>query len=311
VVGAAGAAALILLSAIGAGSGRWEMPRRDLDVALSFLDDPGDEGAFRVLWVGDPEVLPVAGWRLTDDAQYAVTSHGLPEIQDQWAGSSGGATAALRQALRASANRETTRLGRLLAPMGVRYVVVVERLGPKAFAPRRVPAPAGVSDTLGTQLDLEEVGVDPALLVFENTAWAPVRSALPEAFVLDDPGDPSDDPVAEALSRAAVADLSEATPALPDQTGFTDFSGPVEPGEVIYQGTGPFGAWNLEVEGTEIQPQPAFGFGTAFTIEDGGDAELTYDRDLGRAVLLLAQIALWAVVLFRLARRRARTGGIA
>jgi hypothetical protein len=311
LVGAAGGAALILLFAIGAGSGRWDMPRGDLDAALSFLDDPGDEGAFRTLWVGDPEVLPVAGWRLTDDAQYAVTSQGRPEIQDQWAGSSGGATAALREALRASANGETTRLGRLLAPMGVRYVVVVERLGPKAVASRRVPAPPGVSDTLGAQLDLEEVGVDPALLVFENTAWAPIRSALPETVDLDDSGDGRDDPVAEALSRAAATDLSGATPVLPDQSGFTDFSGPVESGELIYQGTAPFGAWRLQVDGTTIDPQPAFGFGSAFPVENGGDAELTHDRDVGRVILLLAQIALWVVVAFRLARRRARIGGIA
>ena len=310
VVGAVAGAGLVLLFTIGAGSGRWEMPRRDLDTALSFLDDTGDEGAFRVLWVGDPEVLPVAGWRLTDDAQYAVTSHGLPEVQDQWAGSSGGATAALREALRASADRETSRLGRLLAPMGVRYVVVVERLGPKAFAPRRVAAPAGVSDTLGSQLDLEEVGVDPALLVFENAAWAPIRSVLPESVMLADPEDESDDPVAEALSGAAVADLSGAAPALPDETGFTDFSGPVEAGQVIYQGTGPFGAWNLEVDGTSIEPQRAFGFGSAFAVDAGGDAQLTHDRDLLRIVLLAGQVALWVYVLFRLARRRARTGGI-
>jgi GT2 family glycosyltransferase len=310
VIGAAGGVALILLFAIGAGSGRWEMPRRDLDVALSFVDDPGDEGAFRVLWVGDAEVLPVAGWRLTDDAQYAVTSHGLPEVQDQWAGSSGGATAALGESLRASARRETSRLGRLLAPMGVRYVVVVERLGPKAFAPRRVPAPEGVSDTLASQLDLEEVGVDPALLVYENTAWAPVRSALPESVVPADGDEDVDDPVAEALSQAAVADLSGARPVLPDQNGFTDFSGPVESGDVIYSGTGPFGAWNLEVDGTAIDPQPAFGFGSAFVVDEGGDAELSHDRDLLRAVLLLVQIALWVAVLFRLARRRVRSGGI-
>jgi hypothetical protein len=194
--------------------------------------------------------------------------------------------------------------------MGVRYVVVVERLGPKAFSPRRVPAPEGVSDTLASQLDLEEVGVDPALLVYENTAWAPVRSALPESVVLTDGDEEADDPVAEALSQASVVDLSASRPVLPDQNGFTDFSGPVESGDVIYTGTGPFGAWNLEVDGTAIDPRPAFGFGSAFVVEEGGDAELSHDRDLVRAVLLLAQIALWVVVLFRLARRRARTGGI-
>ena len=80
---------------------------------------------------------------------------------------------------------------------------------------------------------------------------------------------------------------------------------------MIYQGTAPFGAWRLQVDGTTIDPQPAFGFGSAFPVENGGDAELTHDRDVGRVILLLAQIALWVVVAFRLARRRARIGGIA
>jgi hypothetical protein len=199
--------------------------------------------------------------------------------------------------------------------MGVRYVVVVERLAPKAFAPRRVPAPAGVSATLGSQLDLEEVGVDPALLVYENTAWAPVRSVLPDGLELAEPGDdpvddPVDNPVAEALSQAAVADLSDAAPALPDELGFTEFRGDVEAGQTIYQGTAPFGSWSLEVDGETAEKRPAFGFGSAFIVEEDGVATLTHDRSVGRIVLLLVQIVLWGFVLVRLARRRARVGGV-
>ncbi|MEL7210520.1 MAG: hypothetical protein AAGK32_20195, partial [Actinomycetota bacterium] len=148
--------------------------------------------------------------------------------------------------------------------------------------------------------------------VFENAAWAPIRSVLPETVDLDEAGDEQvEDPVAAALSQAVGARLTGAEPALPVRDGFTDFSGPVEAGQTIYQGTGPFGGWSLTVDGEEVDARPAFGFGSAFTVESSGEAKLSYERDLGRVLLLLAQIAAWCYVLFRLARRRARSGGIA
>ena len=38
------------------------------------------------------------------------------------------------------------------------------------------PIPAGVSATVGRQLDLRRLDVDPAVELYESTAWMPVRS---------------------------------------------------------------------------------------------------------------------------------------
>ena len=44
--------------------GRWHLPARDYRSQLSWMPDHQREGAFRVLWIGDPEALPLQGWPL-------------------------------------------------------------------------------------------------------------------------------------------------------------------------------------------------------------------------------------------------------
>lgn len=307
VVGLLAAGAVLVSATV---SGRWDMPATDFRLALSFLDDR-DDGDFRVLWMGQADVMPVGGWSLADDVLYGTTTNGLPVITDQWAGSPEGATEALAEAVIAARDSQTSRLGRLLAPMGVRYVVVAEGLAPAAVNEVVEPAPEAVLDSLAGQIDLEEVGVDPAVVVYENTAWAPLRSTLPPSALVQEPDDESADPrspVDEALARGAATDLTRAKPVLPDEVGFTEFRGPVEEGQVVYHASAPVGSWRLAVDGQAVAPEPAFGFGSAFTVPAGGMASLTHSGSGGRLPLLVLQIGLWALVLVRLARLSARRG---
>ena len=67
----------------------------------------------------------------------------------------------------------TDRLGRLLAPMAIRYVVVPVRSAPAASNGAELPVPDTLISSLGSQLDLRKVDIDDALYVYENTAWIP------------------------------------------------------------------------------------------------------------------------------------------
>ena len=59
--------------------------RRMTYVSLSLLDDR-DIGPSS-LWLGAPEVLPLAGWPIGQDGLYAATSvRGHPDIRHQWVG---------------------------------------------------------------------------------------------------------------------------------------------------------------------------------------------------------------------------------
>jgi hypothetical protein len=283
--------------------GRWHLPRNDYDVALGFFEEQEQEAPFRVLWIGDPTVLPVAGWRLGEEAQYGTTSHGLPEISEQWAGNEEPSTSVLGEALAAASRRETSRLGRLLGSMGIRYVVIPERLAPEPFAEEEFPPPATVREALAAQLDLEQIAVNPAVTLYENAAWAPTRAILEEEGVGDIEEDLLQTGPRTALAAAAAQDLSGSSPALGDVRGPAEFRGPVRGQGELYLAAGPTSGWSLTVEGESAPHRVAFGWANAFDLPRGGVATLTYDTPLERYVLLALQAALWFGVLILLRRR--------
>lgn len=286
-------------------NGRWFAPRGDFDSSLSFLDEEVEEAPFRVLWIGDPDVVPLSGWELDDDVIYATTDDGQPDVTDLWAGSSRGATSLVGDALQAAGSRQTNRLGHLLAPMGVQYVIVVEQLAPEPFSDETRPVPAHVTNTLDEQLDLEALEVNPALEVYRNIAWAPSRTFLADADV--GAGDRS------ALALAAATDLTGAEVALPDEVHFNKFEGPVEAGDQVYLASASASGWQLRSGGESAERREAFGWANAFAVTGSGDGTLRYVTPVTRYGLLALQGALWFVVLFALFRgqlgpRRLRKG---
>lgn len=177
--------------------GRWELPEREFNEKLGFVVEERAETPFRVVWLGEADTLPLAGWKLdapslTGDAvtlMYASTDQALPGPEALWPGAESAATGELGEALAFAAEGGTSRLGEMLAPMGVRYLMVPERLAPDAdgespdtgesedleLARRPVAsapdAVAPVVDSLQRQLDLSSIPVGGDLRVFENAAW--------------------------------------------------------------------------------------------------------------------------------------------
>jgi GT2 family glycosyltransferase len=149
--------------------GRWGSPSRGLDRTLSFVDVARDEEAFRVLWVGDPDVLPLSGRRYDDAVSYQVTATGAPAVRDLFPSDGGGRWADLEDALDDTAAAATNRLGERLAPLGVRYVLLPQRKDPLELG-ELVPA-SPLVDALGRQFDLAEVNISSAVRVWENTGW--------------------------------------------------------------------------------------------------------------------------------------------
>src|SRR5205807_10417287 len=155
-------------------SGRWRMPTNDLARSAEWMHTEAAHGSFRVLWVGDPDVLPGTGWRLGPGLAYSTSRNGPPEADQLWPGSSAGPTRRVGAALGVARNGRTTRLGHLLAPMAIRYIAVPTRLVPGRASSPDFPVPATVRDGLAAQLDLRQLPSDPALVVYENTASAPL-----------------------------------------------------------------------------------------------------------------------------------------
>ena len=104
--------------------GWWYAPRTTMMTLLGPRVAADDFGDFRVLYVGDPRVLPAAPHDLGDGVAYALTGPGVPPIADRWTAPGTNADDELAVALTDVASGVTQRGGRLLAPFAIRYVVV-------------------------------------------------------------------------------------------------------------------------------------------------------------------------------------------
>jgi GT2 family glycosyltransferase len=282
---AAAAVVLGTIPVLGAAfDGRWSMPAGDHSRALGFIDAENDEVPFRVLWLGDPAALPLGSWELDDGVAYATTDDGTPQAQDLWAGSDDGRTGLIADALDLARSGQTARLGRLLAPMGVRYVVVTERAAPAPFATQELPRPAGLRATLDAQLDLEPLDVPAGLTVFRNQAFYPARAVVSAVNTPPESG---------GISAALSIDLSRARLALPDHDGHLQWSGPAEADSTVLLSAAHSDRWQLVVDGKAVPHTKPFGWANGFTVSADGDATLRFRTPILRYGILLLEVLAW------------------
>jgi hypothetical protein len=275
--------------------GRWKMPRGGYDRTLRFQAQEAAQGpAFRVLWLGSPSVLPVAGWKLppsVGQGTYATTI-ALPSARNLWSGPETGITELLPGALATARSGDTSRLGQLLAPMGVRYIVVADQLAPAPFGGLHQDADPALDDLLARQLDLQEIGVNPSIRVFRNTSWMPMAVDLGSQSSVRDP---------------VALDPGQLGPAL-DDAAVTRYRGEVPGGTAIHLAEAFSPEWRLEGPGAAGEstsggsgtPGPAheasFGWANRFAVGAGGKVEVGYKVPGERVALALVQVALWLLV---------------
>jgi hypothetical protein len=176
--------------------------------------------------------------------------------------------------------------------MGVQYIALPQRSAPSPFADEQRPLPQSVLTALGAQLDLEEVQLDPAIRLYRNTAFAPVRALVADTAALD----------ASAVEAMQRVDLSSSFPVLPDRDG-VGYRGTVPPGFTLVQSAAP-GRWRLTVDGSTAPRRSAYGWAAAFDTGDGGDAVLSYRTSVWYRLLLGLQVLLWLAVLVAVLRMR-------
>jgi hypothetical protein len=282
--------------------GRWEMPRGDYARALTFVNREGDETPFRVLWMGEASVLPLASWPLDEQAYgepphgefaYATSDNGTPSLDDRWPERGDGATDQLGDVLAIAGEGGTSRLGALLAPMGVRYIVV-----PLGVAPEPAPVtsqPDTVLATLDAQLDLAPV-TTAGVVLYRNNAWGPTRARLPAGTEAPSGGPALADRLYPAVEGAPIA--------VPDTDGVERFSGSIDEPSEVYLAEAASDRWELVVDGTEAARDEVLGWSNQFQVENTGSAELRFATPTTRYLVLAGQVLLWVVALVFLLRVR-------
>lgn len=284
-----------------AGNGRWYLPGGDLETTFAFLED--EDPGYRVLWIGHPDVMPLPGHSLdlpdrneptSDHVVYATTQDGLPRLTDGWPGSEDGPARLIEDALVLAADGQTSRLGRLLAPMAIRYVVVPNASAPRPLGGVQRPAPVQVTSTLADQLDLAAQPVNPAYTVYRNEAALPSPALVPP------------DVGADAAFDASAGDLDGAEAILPGRDGPTTRTGEVAAGARILQSATASQRWQLLVEGRPAPATKLFGWAQGFEPVTGGDAVLRYDTPPVRYGVLAFQALFWGVAIAFARRLRRR-----
>ena len=179
----AAAVAIGVLPGIAAiGSGRWHMPTLTLTSVLGQFPRQPAEGDYRILWIGNPQVMPVPGWTLEPGIGYAITDDGPFTQYETWPGRPSKSEEDVGEVVRQLASESTLRGGRLLAPYAIRYIVVPVADGATSTVDQPLPLPTGLVDALDDQLDFAAPLTRPLnFLVYENTAWIPTRAFFAEA----------------------------------------------------------------------------------------------------------------------------------
>lgn len=278
------AAAGLMVAALGfavdAADGRWRAPDGDWPDALAFLESERDSGGFRVLWVGDPAILPLDPFVARDGSGYVLTRNGPGDATELWHAPARTADGVVAEAITLASERRTERLGHLLAPMGVRYVAVPDRSGPGAS--ETAPSP-NLARALDDQLDLGRLESPRGLLLYQNTAWIPTPATVRGTDARKVPLR-SESPTQAALS----AELGSVRAVRGDPSD----SAPTGPGRVLWAEA--FDTeWSASVSGRELRHVEPFGWANGFDTSRRSSVSIRYGGQPRRYGLILVQAGLW------------------
>ena len=284
----------LLPGLVGAANGRWSAQTIAFRDYLQQLpaatptgaDDPG--GDYRILFVGEPRSLPAPGRTTAPGVAYTILDDGGMVVDNLWGAQSTQGDELTAEALTALASFSTARVGRLLGPLGFRFVVVPVDDGTAPSEDQVPPVPDGLVAALSAQLDLRLVDSPDKLVIYENTSWLPVRSML--------------DATAVAASNEASAAVRVATPLGQGTPLFIDVPADRVAVETVSAGTvhlsEPINSgWRLQIDDTTVEPRSAFGWSVAWDLPGGGQATLERIPSGGRRIAVAIQLVLWALVL--------------
>src|SRR3546814_2699272 len=136
--------------------------------------------------------------------------------------------------------------------MGVRYIVVPERLAPAPFAVESLPIPRAYTGSLAAQLARVPLDVPAGLSVFRNEAFLPTRAAVPADVALPEGG---------GIAAAVDLELGEAgEPVLEEQDGHLRWSGQLPASSSVFLSAAHSDRWKLSVDGEAAEHAKPFGW---------------------------------------------------
>ncbi len=294
-----------VLSAI---PGRWDLPVNDFSQSVTWMKARAAEGAFRVLWLGDPRSLNQGSWSAGSGLAYATSEDGSPDARWLWNAADPGPASRLASAVNLARSDRTDRLGSMLAPSGVRYVVLLTSLAPEITGeqtPQEYPVPADLAPGLAHQLDLTPVVSGTGITVYANAAWIPERAQIgagrPAVASRRHPVGATAAPVRSSPNAPIVAG---ARPVLPGPAASTSYRGPLSVGTVL-TASAPAGRWKLvQSDGSTAVRSPSFGWAGRYAVTEAGISTLRFDGGPLAPLSLIGSVIAWLAAIAVVSGRR-------
>lgn len=266
--------------------GGFDAPAASWSSSLAFMSGQAKiDGSFRVLWVGAPEALPVDAIAVGDRYAFGVTRSGSGDVRDQFPPAPGSGEDIVVAAIELARDSRTARLGHVLAPMGVRYIALVDRPAPDSAVAGS--SDARIEEALSTQLDLRLSRSADGLALYENEAWLSGRALLADELPDAARGDIT--PL-DALAFTTRADLADSATAL---------RGPLRelrvdaPGNVLLAER--FGnGWSASIDGELLEHDKTFGWANGFIAPSTGTANLSFDGGSLHLFTIVLPLLIWS-----------------
>ncbi len=220
-------------------SGRFDLPTTSVAESLSALA-PSSAGGYRVLWLADPTIEPLAGWSVDPGLAAATSMNGLPGGATLFSPPDSGTSNVLLGAVRLALQGRTVRLGQLLAPAGISTIVVMNTASPELVGEQSVPlraVPTNLVTALGRQTDLSLVLQTRSVEVFANS-----------------------------LFHGLVAESSSGATGWAPVLNGTFKPGPVSSGTTILSGLAPASAFTLRVNGQPATLHTSYGWAPTYQV---------------------------------------------
>jgi GT2 family glycosyltransferase len=253
-------------------SGRFDLPTTSVAESLSTLS-PSNYGGYRVLWIGDPSVVPLAGWSAAPGVEVATSTNGLPGGDSLFVAPDSEASDVLMTSVRLALQGRTVRLGQLLAPAGISTIVVMNAAAPELSGVQSVPfrpVPTVLLTELNRQTDLSLVLQTKSVEVYSNALFHGVVSQIAPGTTINQP---------------IFANGSN--------------TGPLISGSTVVAGLAPAGAFVLDVNGqssprfSEATWTPFYKVGTFASAHTG---QLVLHQFPLNGLLALFTLSIWAIV---------------
>ena len=218
-------------------SGRFDLPSTSVAESLGQLSS-SQSGGFRVLWLGDPTVLPLGGWSVGPGVAAATSMNGLPGGATFFAPPDSGTSDLILTAVKNAMDGNSVQLGAALAAAGISTVVVLNAGAPNFSGVQSSPvrsAPQRLVAALGHQTDLSLSLQTASEETFSNLKFHGIVSA-------------------QQLGGVVSPIFSNVT-----------FSGETPTNATVHAALAPAGAFALEVNGVSVSREIRKGWGATYS----------------------------------------------